>query len=149
MKLSVLAHQCTRIDKYRPETCCIVGMLLLRLHILELSLMYLLANYHSARGEIQESVEYFKRALELDRDYHLAWTLLGHDYIELKNMHAAIECYRRAIGENGTLILLAKANPIGKMSTVVTIAHGTDLDKHMKFLGYRFTQHTTTRKPLN
>ena len=25
MKLSVLAHQCTRIDKYRPETCCIVG----------------------------------------------------------------------------------------------------------------------------
>ncbi|KAI8149678.1 hypothetical protein BJV82DRAFT_588895 [Fennellomyces sp. T-0311] len=81
-KLSVLAHQCTRVDKYRPETCCIV------------------ANYHSARGEIQESVEYFKRALALDRDYHLAWTLLGHDYIELKNMHAAIECYRRAIDVN-------------------------------------------------
>ncbi|KAG2226456.1 hypothetical protein INT45_014200 [Circinella minor] len=82
MKLSVLAHQCTRIDKYRPETCCIV------------------ANYHSARGEIKESVEYFKRALALDRDYHLAWTLLGHDYIELKNMHSAIECYRRAIDVN-------------------------------------------------
>ncbi|KAI9276753.1 hypothetical protein BDA99DRAFT_474591 [Phascolomyces articulosus] len=82
MKLSVLAHQCTRIDKYRPETCCIV------------------ANYHSARGEIPESVEYFKRALALDRNYHLAWTLLGHDYIELKNMHAAIECYRRAIDVN-------------------------------------------------
>lgn len=25
MKLSILAHQCERIDKYRPETCCIIG----------------------------------------------------------------------------------------------------------------------------
>ncbi|KAI9487958.1 anaphase-promoting complex subunit 8-like protein [Zychaea mexicana] len=81
-KLSVLAHQCTRIDKYRPETCCIV------------------ANYHSARGELPESVEYFKRALALNPNYHLAWTLLGHDHIEMKNMHAAIECYRRAIDLN-------------------------------------------------
>jgi anaphase-promoting complex subunit 8 len=24
-KLSVLAHQSERIDKYRPETCCIIG----------------------------------------------------------------------------------------------------------------------------
>ena len=67
--------------------------------------MYI-ANYHSARGEIKESVEYFKRALALDRDYHLAWTLLGHDYIELKNMHSAIECYRRAIGNIYAKIIL-------------------------------------------
>ena len=45
-----------------------------------------------------ESIEYFKRALKLNRSYHLAWTLLGHDYIELKNTNAAIECYRRAVG---------------------------------------------------
>lgn len=24
-KLSLLAHDCVRIDRYRPETCCIVG----------------------------------------------------------------------------------------------------------------------------
>lgn len=27
-KLSVLAHQSERIDKYRPETCCIIGKVL-------------------------------------------------------------------------------------------------------------------------
>ncbi|KAI9313974.1 cell division cycle 23 [Dichotomocladium elegans] len=81
-KLSVLAHDCVRIDRYRPETCCIV------------------ANYYSITREIAESVEYFKRALKLDRNYHLAWTLLGHDYIEMKNTNAAIECYRRAINVN-------------------------------------------------
>ncbi|KAI7874322.1 TPR-like protein [Lichtheimia hyalospora FSU 10163] len=81
-KLSLLAHDCVRIDRYRPETCCIV------------------ANYYSITREIAESVEYFKRALKLDRNYHLAWTLLGHDYIEMKNTNAAIECYRRAINVN-------------------------------------------------
>ncbi|KAI9490168.1 anaphase promoting complex subunit 8 [Zychaea mexicana] len=81
-KLSVLAHECIQIDQYEPETCCIV------------------ANYHSATGEIAESVKYFKRALKLNRSYHLAWTLLGHDYIELKNTNAAIECYTRAIEIN-------------------------------------------------
>ncbi|CAM0141444.1 unnamed protein product [Umbelopsis sp. WA50703] len=81
-KLSVLAHQSERIDKYRPETCCII------------------ANYYSVKSEIAKSIEYFKRALKLNRNYHLAWTLLGHDYMEMKNSNAAIECYRRAINLN-------------------------------------------------
>ncbi|KAI8331382.1 anaphase promoting complex subunit 8 [Chlamydoabsidia padenii] len=81
-KLSVLAHQCERIDKYRPETCCII------------------ANYYSIKREIPVSIEYFKRALKLNRSYHWVWTLLGHDYIELKNTRAAIECYRRATDFN-------------------------------------------------
>ncbi|KAI8099705.1 putative cell division cycle [Halteromyces radiatus] len=81
-KLSVLAHQCDRIDKFRPETCCIV------------------ANYYSIKREIPLSIEYFKRALKLNRNYHWVWTLLGHDYIEMKNANAAIECYRRATDYN-------------------------------------------------
>ncbi|ORZ08413.1 anaphase promoting complex subunit 8 [Absidia repens] len=81
-KLSMLAHQCERIDKYRPETCCII------------------ANYYSIKREIPVSIEYFKRALKLNRSYHWVWTLLGHDYIEMKNTSAAIECYRRAIDYN-------------------------------------------------
>lgn len=81
-KLCVLALQCDKIDKYRPETCLVR------------------ANYYSMKRDISESVEYFKRALKLNRSYHLAWTLLGHDYIELKNTNAAIECYRRAVGVN-------------------------------------------------
>ncbi|KAI8636467.1 anaphase promoting complex subunit 8, partial [Parasitella parasitica] len=81
-KLCVLALECDKIDKYRPETCCVR------------------ANYFSVKREVPESIEYFKRALKLNRSYHLAWTLLGHDYIELKNTNAAIECYRRAVGVN-------------------------------------------------
>ncbi|CAO3647336.1 unnamed protein product [Mucor hiemalis] len=79
-KLCILAQECEKIDKYRPETCCVK------------------ANYYSMKKEISESVKFFKRALKLNRSYHLAWTLLGHEYIELKNTSAAIECYRRAVG---------------------------------------------------
>ncbi len=33
---------------------------------------------------------WFKRALRLDRSFLAAWTLMGHEYIELKNTAAAI-----------------------------------------------------------
>lgn len=78
-KLSYLAHNCCMIDKYRQETCCIIG------------------NYYSLRGEHEKAVLYFQRALKLNKNYLSAWTLMGHEYIELKNTQAAIEAYRRAI----------------------------------------------------
>ncbi|GAA5801892.1 hypothetical protein HPULCUR_007350 [Helicostylum pulchrum] len=81
-KLCILALECGKIDKYRAETCCVQ------------------ANYYSAKRDMEESIEYFKRALKLNRSYPLAWTLLGHDYIEVKNINAAIECYRRAASLN-------------------------------------------------
>eukprot|EP00126_Sphaerothecum_destruens_P006285 Sdes_comp19296_c0_seq3m10362 len=78
MKLSHLARSTTHIDKYRPETCCIIG------------------NYFSLRGDHEKAVLYFKRALKLNRKYLCAWTLIGHEYIELKNTPSAIEAYRKA-----------------------------------------------------
>lgn len=98
-KLCVLALECDKIDKYRPETCCVRGNVINNHVSIDRKLIALLANYYSAKRDISESVEYFKRALKLNRSYHLAWTLLGHDYIELKNTNAAIECYRRAVGK--------------------------------------------------
>ncbi|KAG4085759.1 anaphase promoting complex subunit 8 [Neocallimastix lanati (nom. inval.)] len=71
-KLSYLAHNCCMIDKYRQETCCIIG------------------NYYSLRGEHEKLYFIFN-------NYLSAWTLMGHEYIELKNTQAAIESYRRAI----------------------------------------------------
>ncbi|KAI8216999.1 anaphase-promoting complex subunit 8 [Colletotrichum sp. SAR 10_77] len=44
--------------------------------------------------------DYFRRALTLDRTCLSAWTLMGHEYVELKNTHAAIESYRRAVDVN-------------------------------------------------
>ena len=37
-----------------------------------------------------QAVTYFKRALKLSRHYLSAWTLMGHEYVEMKNPPAAI-----------------------------------------------------------
>ncbi|KAF3933049.1 hypothetical protein ABW20_dc0107193 [Dactylellina cionopaga] len=81
-KLAFVAQVASATDKFRPETCCVIG------------------NYFSMRSEHEKSIMYFRRALNLDRNFLSAWTLLGHEFVELKNTHAAIESYRRAIDVN-------------------------------------------------
>ena len=81
-KLAFLAHLCSSIDKFRPESCVVIG------------------NYYSLLSLHEKAVQYFRRALTLDRTCLSAWTLMGHEYVELKNTHAAIESYRRAIDVN-------------------------------------------------
>ena len=81
-KLAFLAQVATATDKFRPETCCVVG------------------NYYSLKSEHEKAVMYFRRALTLDRSFLSAWTLMGHEYVEMKNTHAAIESYRRAVDVN-------------------------------------------------
>ncbi|KAL8996704.1 MAG: hypothetical protein Q9188_006509, partial [Gyalolechia gomerana] len=81
-KLAFLAQLATATDKFRPETCCIIG------------------NYYSMKSEHEKAVMYFRRALTLDRNFLSAWTLMGHEYVEMKNTHAAIESYRRAVDIN-------------------------------------------------
>ncbi|EPQ57253.1 TPR-like protein [Gloeophyllum trabeum ATCC 11539] len=79
VKLSKLAFDYLDQEKDRPEICCLIG------------------NHYSLRGENVRAAEYFLRATQLDSTYVSAWTLLGHEYIELKNSHAAIDAYRRAV----------------------------------------------------
>ncbi|KAH8701992.1 putative 20S cyclosome subunit [Talaromyces proteolyticus] len=81
-QLAFVAQLATATDKFRPETCCVVG------------------NYYSLKSEHEKAVMYFRRALTLDRSFLSAWTLMGHEYIEMKNTHAAIESYRRAVDVN-------------------------------------------------
>lgn len=81
-ELSRLAHSAMRTEKFRPETCCVVG------------------NYYSLKRMHERAVLYFQRALRLDRNCLSAWTLMGHEYIEMKNTNAAIEAYRRAVDVN-------------------------------------------------
>jgi anaphase-promoting complex subunit 8 len=81
-KLAFVAQVATATDKFRPETCCVVG------------------NYYSLKSEHEKAVMYFRRALTLDRNFLSAWTLMGHEYIEMKNTHTAIESYRRAVDVN-------------------------------------------------
>jgi len=37
------------------------------------------------------------RAIKLDKKFISAWTLMGHEYLEMKNAGAAIESYRTAV----------------------------------------------------
>lgn len=81
-ELAHLAHHFTQVDKFRVETCCIVG------------------NYYSIRCNHEKAVLYFQRALKLNPDYLGAWTLMGHEYTEVKNTPAAIQSYRNALNLN-------------------------------------------------
>ena len=81
-RLAFLAQVATATDKFRPETCCVVG------------------NYYSLKSEHEKAVMYFRRALTLDRNFQAAWTLMGLEYVEMKNTHAAIESFRRAVDVN-------------------------------------------------
>jgi anaphase-promoting complex subunit 8 len=78
-ELSHLAHSLAEIDRYRPETCCVIG------------------NHYSLKAMHHHAVAYFQRALRLNRRFVAAWTLVGHEYLELKNTPGAIEAYRKAI----------------------------------------------------
>ncbi|KAJ2676405.1 anaphase-promoting complex component apc8 [Coemansia sp. RSA 1085] len=78
-RLGELAHRCAQLDRFRPETCCVIG------------------NYYSLRREHEKAVGYFQRALQLDSKYLAAWTLMGHEFIEMKNTAAAVDAYRHAV----------------------------------------------------
>jgi len=77
-ELSYLAQHACEVDKYRAESCGVIG------------------NYYSLRGEHEKGVLYFRQALRINPNYVAAWTLLGHEHVQLRNTNAAIEAYRRA-----------------------------------------------------
>ena len=77
--LSTLAHRALTIDKFKPETNCIIG------------------NYYSLKSQHEKAVVYFRRALRIDPNCLSAWTLMGHEFVELKNTQAAIDAYRHAV----------------------------------------------------
>lgn len=81
-ELAHLAHKCCDIDKYRVETCCVIG------------------NYYSLRSQHEKAVLYFQRSIRLNPLYLSAWTLMGHEFMEMKNTNAAIQAYRQALEVN-------------------------------------------------
>jgi len=77
--LAALAADAWSGDRYRPEACVAVG------------------NFYALRGDHEKAVASFRRALRVDAGYATAWTLLGHEFVELRNLPAAMESYRRAV----------------------------------------------------
>ena len=77
--LSFLAHHLSRQHKYHYITQCVIG------------------NYYALKSQHTRSITHFQRALTLNPACLSAYTLMGHEYIELQQPAAAILSYRRAI----------------------------------------------------
>lgn len=74
-----LAENVLGINKYRAETMCCI------------------ANYYSMKKEHGRAIEYFKLAVKLSPSSSIVHTLIGHEYLEMKNMEKAISAYNCAL----------------------------------------------------
>lgn len=63
-------------------------------HNSELFCLSSTGNYYSLRSQHEKAALYFQRALKLNPRCLGAWTLMGHEYMEMKNTSAAIQAYR-------------------------------------------------------
>lgn len=81
-RLGLLAHRMLKINSYRPETHITIG------------------NYHSLRNEHAKAIECFLKAIELNPRYSISYTLVGHEYMEMKNIMNAIKFYTKSIQAN-------------------------------------------------
>lgn len=81
-QLAKLAYDIERVDSLTPEAnSCI-------------------ANSYSAREQHTKAILYFTRALRLNPDHLNSWTLIGHEYLEMKSIDKASQAYHNAISIN-------------------------------------------------
>lgn len=81
-ELSRLAYEIEKVDPFTTEAnSCI-------------------ANSFSARDQHTKAIVYFTRALRINPDLSNSWTLIGHEYLEMKSMDKASQAYRYAISIN-------------------------------------------------
>ena len=73
--LGHLARQAVKVSKFTPEACCIVG------------------NYFSLKSDHEKAVVYLKRSTQLNKSFTPAWILLGHEYMEMRNIGCAVDAY--------------------------------------------------------
>lgn len=81
-QLSKLAYDIEKVDPFTSEAnSCI-------------------ANSFSGREQHTKAIVYFTRALRINPDLSNSWTLLGHEYLEMKRIDKASQAYRYAISIN-------------------------------------------------
>lgn len=81
-ELSALAQQVVEVDRFAPETWCVVG------------------NCFSLQKEPDSAVKFFHRALQIDSRFTYAHTLCGHEQVSNEDMDKAIESFRQALLTN-------------------------------------------------
>eukprot|EP01018_Ginkgo_biloba_P001203 Gb_18773 [translate_table: standard] len=111
VQLSYLAHRVSVTDKYRPETCIIIG------------------NYYSLKGQHENSVSAYLRP-----DDARMWVALGNCYEQHDKFNDAIKCYIHALkkgdSEGVALDKLARLhNQLGKFDEAALFYYKTILQK--------------------
>ena len=81
-RLSELMRSLTEINKFQPETLAVAG------------------NYFALNWKYEEAISHLAMALRVDSSYGFAWTLIGHEFIILENLSAAISAYTKACEAN-------------------------------------------------
>ena len=74
---------------------------------------------------------------------------MGHEYVEIKNSHAAIESYRRAIGAFGCGFLVASGALLIVLKTSIgrTTERGMASDRRTSFSTCTNIRYTTISEP--
>jgi anaphase-promoting complex subunit 8 len=93
--LAFLAQKCHMKDQYRLETSCVLAN-----HFSKSGMYLFMPSYLLWKGDGEKAIMYLERVLKLDPNYHNAWTLLGHEYVEIGDTHSAVACYRHATAGN-------------------------------------------------
>ena len=81
-ELGKLSMDAEDLEFRSPETCCVIG------------------NKFSLAKEHLLAVKYFKRAIFVDRRFTYAYTLAGHEFLELGQVEEAGLHFQRAIGND-------------------------------------------------
>ncbi|KCZ78461.1 hypothetical protein H311_00506, partial [Anncaliia algerae PRA109] len=81
-RLGMLAYKSYKVNKFRAETNVVV------------------ANYYSMKKDHFDSIKYFKNAIKLSSKFSICYTLIGHEFMELKNYQEAIKNYTLSVKLN-------------------------------------------------
>ena len=81
-ELAKLSMDAEDLDFRSPETCCVVG------------------NKFSLKGDHTTALKYFKRAIFVDRLFTYAYTLAGHEFLELEELEEAGKHFQGAIAND-------------------------------------------------
>lgn len=76
--LSELSQSLSQINKFRPETLTVSG------------------NFYAINGHHDEAISNLAMAIRQDSSFYFAWTLIGHEFVELENITAALSAYSKA-----------------------------------------------------
>ena len=78
-ELCSLAQQVVEVDKFSPETWCVVG------------------NCFSLQRETETAIKFFERALQIDPTFTYAHTLCGHEMVSNEDLDKATKAFRNAL----------------------------------------------------